>query len=172
MPATPVANLAMNVLVFVLVMICFTGVVFIAATTAQGVPINWLQRQIPLNLAQGRLSVSVSPEVPITKGQAVTVTVTNAQTLQPVEGASVSISKDGSHLVDLVTDANGRAQFEYPGETTIILISKGPDFATQMEVLPKVPDEWLRAIPISLFVAVVADIIVALFMSRFGHPTV
>jgi len=171
MQATFVAKLVMNALALVLVMICFAGVVFMVAATAQGVPINWLQRQIPLNLAQARLSVSVSPEVPITKGQTITITVANAQTLQPVEGASVSISKDGAHLIDLMTDTNGRAQFEYPGETTIVLISKS-DFATQMEVLPKVPDEWLRAIPISLIVAVVADIIVALIMSRFAHSMV
>jgi hypothetical protein len=154
-------------------MICFTGAVFVVANVVQGVPITWLQRQIPIqSLVSGRLAVSVSPEIPTTKGQLITVTVTDADTLQPAEGASVSISKDGSHLVDQVTDANGHAQFEYPGETTIIVISKPPNYSPQMKVLPKVPDEWLRAIPISLIVAVVADIIVALIMSRFPRSMV
>jgi hypothetical protein len=162
----------MNLLALVLVMICVTGAVFIVANAVQGVPITWLQRQIPLSLASGRLAVSVSPEIPTTKGEPITVTVTDANTLQPVEGASVSISKDGSHLVDQVTDANGHTQFEYPGETTIIVISKAPDYNSEMKVLPKVPDEWIRAIPISVIVAVVADIIVALIMSRFPHSMV
>ena len=162
-----------NLLVLAFVVILVGGAAFLVATVVQGVPISWLQGQLKvLSVAQSRFTISVSPEVPATRGEMITVNVNDAQTLQPVEGASVSVSKDGAHLVDLTTDLSGRTQFEYPGETTIVVVSKSPDYASEMKVLPRVPDAWLQAVTNGLVVAtisgVVSGVLVAWITRRTG----
>jgi hypothetical protein len=71
----------------------------------------------------------------------------------------VAIWKDGTHLVDFPTDAKGIVQFEYPGETTILLISKGTDYQTGMKVLPKEPAAWIQDETNALLVGIVSGVI-------------
>jgi hypothetical protein len=102
-------------------------------------------------------------------GERVTVVVADSQTLQPVQGASVTVSKDGGHLFDLETDEKGTTSFEYPGEATVIVISK-LTYKTETKVIPRVPDSWIRAemdawVP-STFTAIVAGLVVALIIRR------
>jgi len=126
------------------VLVCVWGVVFFVALESQGVPIAWITARFKtLATVQGRLLVSVSPEVPRMLGERITLTVTDSQTLEPVQGASVTVSKDGGHLFDLQTDEKGTTSFEYPGEATIIVTSK-LTYATETKVIPRVPDSWIR----------------------------
>jgi hypothetical protein len=161
-----------NLLVLAFAVLIVAGGVFFIAVVAQGVPISWLQGQLrPLSGLQSTFKVSVSPEVPWTTGETITVTVNDAQTLKPVEGASVDVSKDGAHLVDLTTDVNGRVQFEYPGETTIIVVSKAPDYTSAMKVLPRVPDAWLQAVTNGLIVATISGVVSGVLVAWITRRT-
>jgi hypothetical protein len=81
-----------NLLVLLFVVVLVGGAAFLVATLLQGVPMSWLQGQLKvLSVAQSRFTVSVSPEVPATIRETVTVTVSDAQTSKPVEGALVSV---------------------------------------------------------------------------------
>jgi hypothetical protein len=150
------------------VLVCVWGVAYFVALEAQGVPIAWvLSRFRLLSVTQGNLSVTVSPEVPIMLGDQITVAVVDSETLEPVQGASVTVSKDGSHVYDLQTDEKGTASFAYPGEATIIVISK-LTYATETRVIPRIPDSWVRgeadAWIASTVTAIVAALVAALIM--------
>lgn len=139
------ANLLNNRLVqFVFTAVVVWFAVFNLYALTAGIPLGYLYGNLPvLAVVQSRFSVSVSPSTPVFVGQNVIVSVSDSDSLQPVEGATVSISKNSNHLVDLTTDSNGHASFEYPGETTIIVVSK-PFYTSLMKVIPHVPDAWLR----------------------------
>jgi hypothetical protein len=144
------------------VLVCVWGVVYFVALEVQGVPVAWvLSRLRLLSVAQGKLSVTVSPEVPAMLGDSVTVVVVDSQTLQPVEGASVTVSKDGSHVYDLQTDEKGTTSFAYPGEATIIVISKLA-YATETIVIPRIPDSWIRGEADAWIAGTVSAIVAAL----------
>ena len=152
--------------VFVVVFVVVSGVVFLVAAVVQGVPLIWLLgRGKQLSVAAGRFVVTVSPEAPSMNGETITVTVRDARTLEPVEGVSVAIWKDRAHLVDFPTDARGIVQFEYPGETTILVISKGIDYQSEMKVLPREPASWFQDLTNALFVGIVSGVISDLFVA-------
>jgi len=139
-----VASSLGRVAAVLVVLICVWGVVFFVAVASQGVPMAWIASRFKLlSTVQGRLSVSVSPEVPTMLGEPITLIVSDSQTLEPVQGASVAVSKDGDHLYDLETDQKGTASFAYPGEATIIVISK-LTYVTETKVIPRIPDSWVR----------------------------
>lgn len=94
------------------------------------------------------MAVDVYPTIPVTLGELITVTVKDAATNEPVDKASVSVMKDGSQIVVLMTDQKGQARFEYPGLTTVIVISKVL-YTTSTKVIPRIPDHWI----LSLYVA-------------------
>lgn len=98
-------------------------------------------------------------------GDSVRVVVVDSQTFEPVQGASVTVSKDGSHVYDLQTDENGTTSFAYPGEATIVVISK-LTYVTETRVIPRIPDSWVRgevnAWIAGTVTAIVAALVVAL----------
>jgi hypothetical protein len=142
----------------VLVGMLLWGTIFFAYVTIQGIPLSWITHQLPiLSGVQQQFSIKVSPQVPTTSGQEITVTVTDRDSLQPVEGATVSVSLNGAHLIDLPTDAAGMASFEYPGETTIVVV-KGGLYTPAMVVIPRVPDRWVMELFNGLVLATISGI--------------
>ncbi len=121
---------------------------------------------MPLSGVQNQLTVLVSPQIPTAVGQNMTITVQDRQTTQPIQGATVSVSLNGNHLVDLATNALGQVSFDYPGETTIIVVSSG-SYTSELVVLPNVPDAWPRDTVMSITVAVVSGLIVAFLSKRY-----
>jgi hypothetical protein len=103
---------------------------------------------------------------PATLGQEVMVTVQDKQTGQPIGGATVSVSLNENHLVDLATNNGGQVSFEYPGETTIIVVSGG-NYTPEMAVIPRVPDAWILNTIMSLIAGVVSGLIVAAISRRY-----
>jgi len=86
--------------------------------------------------------VEVSPAVPSTLGQMITVKVIDAQNDTPIEGANVRISKDGLNF-NVTTQMDGTAKFEYLGATTVVVVSKDNYYDSEPRVIPKIPDEWV-----------------------------
>jgi hypothetical protein len=97
-------------------------------------------------------------------GDQITVTVVDSQTLKPVHGASVTVSKDGSHVYDLQTDEKGTTSFGYPGDATIIVISK-LTYATETRVIPRIPDSWVRGEANAWIAGTVTAIVAALVVA-------
>lgn len=91
-----------------------------------------------------KMNITVQPLVPFSLGDPVTVKAVDAKNATPLEGATVKVSKDGTDFTPMLTDSNGTAIFEYPGETTIIEISKS-NYRTVTKVIPRIPDRWIRA---------------------------
>jgi len=88
----------------------------------------------------------------------ITVTVTNSSSQLPVEGAEVSVLKDGMELT-LFTDSQGQAFFEYFGEVTVVMAQKtGIDHSRPVTV-PKTPDIWIRNAFLSLGIAVIGGFV-------------
>ena len=144
-------------------------IAFFVVISVSGVPLVWLMHSIvPLSgvSAQNQLTVLVSPQIPTAVGQNMTITVQDRQTGQPIPSATVSISLNGNHLVDLATNALGQVSFDYPGETTIIVVSSG-GYSSELVVLPNVPDAWSRDTIISIAVAVVSGLLVAYLSKRY-----
>jgi len=141
-------------------------VVFFAAITIQGVPFSWVFRSLaPLDITAGALTVEVSPQIPTTLGQEIMVTVRDASTNKPVEKATVSISRDGGKLLDLMTNDKGQTRFEYPGMTTIIVVRKDR-YAAAMKVIPRVPDAWILAEERSWIASIVTGVLVFIITKR------
>jgi len=143
---------------------------YFALMLAQGVPNSYTWRNlIPLDITRGAFLVEVSPQVPTTLGQEVTVTVRDAGTGKPVDKASVSISKNGDKLIVLTTDNNGKVRFDYPGIATVIVVTKEL-YRSEMKVIPKVPDTWIlaeeRAWLASIAASVISGVILAFIVRK------
>ena len=115
-----------------------------------------LPRLIPLSIIQPerKMNVTVNPLVPFSLGDPVTVKAIDAENATPVEGATVRVSKDGINYAPMLTEVDGTATFEYPGETTVIEVSKSY-YDTITKVIPRIPDGWIRA----AFLQWISDII-------------
>lgn len=105
-----------------------------------------LPRLIPRSIIQPerKMNVTVHPLVPFSLGDPVIVKAIDAKNGTMLNGATVKVSKDGIAYAPMFTDSNGTAVFEYPGETTIIEVSK-PKYQTVTKVIPRIPDRWIRA---------------------------
>jgi hypothetical protein len=152
----------------------FSGVLT-AYLTIHGVPTEWAFGSLPpLSVIQSHFDVSVSPSTPTTLGQEILVRVVDANTTTPVENATVSVSKDNYHIADFSTDAIGEVRFQYPGETTIIIISKML-YSKYMVVIPKVPDIWIQQLAIgrifSFISAVISGVIAAIITKKVDLPS-
>lgn len=110
---------------------------------------------IPL---EKKMNVSVQPLVPFSLGDPVTVKVMDARNDASIKDATVKISKDGTNFSPILTDNNGTVIFEYPGETTIIEVSK-EGYQTVTKVIPRIPDRWIRADLIQLISNIITWII-------------
>jgi hypothetical protein len=88
------------------------------------------------------MSVEVSPLVPTTLGQTITVRVIDSQNGSALEGVSIKAVKDGLNI-DRITNSSGVATFEYMGATTVIYASKEGYFDSDPKVIPRIPDEWV-----------------------------
>lgn len=131
--------------------------VFVASTQVFGIPLWWVFRNlVPLSSVQleSRFDITINPEAPMNIGDSVLVTVLNASDQMPVEGAKVSLRKDGEHIFDYYTNASGQSLAEYVGEVTIIEVSK-TDFETVLEAIPHAPANWVR----DQYTSIVAGII-------------
>jgi len=135
--------------------------VFMASTQVLGIPLWWLsQNFVPLSIVplESRFDITVNPEAPTNIGDSVLVTVLNASDQMPVEGAKVSIRKNGDHIHDYYTNASGQALVEYVGEVTIIKVSK-TDFETVLEAIPHAPAKWVRDQNNSIVGAIISGVI-------------
>jgi len=105
-----------------------------------------LPRLIPLSIIQPerKMNVTAHPLIPFSLGDPVTVKAVDAENATALESATVKVSKDGINYAPILTDTNGTAIFEYPGETTIIEVSKS-HYQTVTKVIPRIPDRWIRA---------------------------
>ncbi len=96
---------------------------------------------IPL---EGKMNVTVTPSIPVCLGDPVTVCVIDASNGSAIEYATIQVSHEGTDYAPLLTDSTGNAAFEYPGEPTIIRISR-ENYETVNKVIPRIPDQWIRA---------------------------
>jgi len=149
-------DVATIVLVFILVFF----IIFIGITQILGVPLWWIFGwMIPLSIVQPpKLVVEVYPDTPLKIGEMITVTVTNSSSKLPVEGAEVSVMKDGISIT-LYTDPQGKAYFEYFGEVTIIIAQQAGINPSTPVSIPKLPDGWIRNTLLSLGIAVVGGVV-------------
>lgn len=134
--------------------------VFMASTQVLGIPLWWVTRNfVPLSIVplESTFDITVNPEAPTTIGDSVLVTVLNASDKMPVEGAKVSIRKNGDHIHDYYTNASGQALVEYVGEVTIIEVSK-TDFETVLEAIPHAPAKWVRDQYTSMVVGIISGV--------------
>ena len=122
-------------------------VLYIVSTQILGIPLWWISRRmVPFSLLPepiSRFNVTITPVAPTTIGEKVLVIVLNASDQAPVEGAMISLGKNGDHIHDYYTNANGQAEVEYVGEVTIIQVNK-TDFKTVLEAIPEAPAKWVR----------------------------
>ena len=88
------------------------------------------------------MRLEVTPSIPAMLGETVRVTVFDEETGAPIEGATVEIKKDGNFIFSTTTRDNGTAE-KYPGEATVITVKK-EGYNEGMDVIPKIPDEWVR----------------------------
>lgn len=84
----------------------------------------------------------------------------------PVGGATVRISKDSNHLFNLTTDGSGQTSSEYPGETTIVIVSGGI-CTPEMKAIPRVPDSWIRETTNGLILGIASGVIVSAISKRY-----
>lgn len=146
-------------IVAVLILIGFFA--FLASTQVLGIPLWWVFRGlVPLSIVEleFRFNISINPEAPRNIGESVLVTVLNASNQMPVEGAKVSLRKNGDHIHDYYTNATGQTLVEYVGEVTIIEVSK-TGFKTVIEAIPNAPAKWVRDQNISLGIGVISAIV-------------
>lgn len=150
--------------VFLLVSIAM----FFIVTQVFGVPLWWIIRNIfPLSSVQpSKLLVTITPQTPSRIGDTVTVTVVNSSSRLPVEGAKVSLMKDGRHIFDYYTDSKGQAFVEYLGEVTCVKVSM-TGFDSIIEAIPNAPSRWVRDTYGSLGIAVVGGFVSGLTTYMF-----
>jgi hypothetical protein len=160
-------------LVIVFVVVGF--ITFVISTQISGVPLWWVFRGlVPLSVVEteSRFKLIVSPETPMEAGDDVLVTVRNASDQMPVEGAKVSLLKNGDHIHDYYTNASGQVIVEYVGEVTIIEISK-TGFKTMLEAIPQSPIKWVIDHYISIGIGAISGFASAItthiFRSRKKH---
>lgn len=113
-----------------------------------GTPLWYLQPQlVPLSIVTTTkdMRVEVTPSTPTILGEIVRVTVFDSDTGAPVGEATVEVKKDGAFILSKTTGDNGTAEFEYPGEATIITVKK-EGYNKDVKVIPKIPDEWVRTL--------------------------
>lgn len=136
-------------------------VVFIIMLQLLGVPLGWFfGNMIPLSAISidRNMDVEITWGTPLILWQDVEVLVIDSENRFPIQGAKVTISKDGSKITDLSTDESGFASFEYPGETTIVEVKK-EGYRRVMKVVPHVPLEWHIDVVIAIIGGVVANFI-------------
>jgi hypothetical protein len=152
----------------VLLALIVGAAVFLAYVEIQAVPLAWILHSIPiLSGVQMQFSVTVSPQRPALLGEEILVTVLDKQSLEPVANATISISLNGSHLMDLYTDEKGQASFEYPGEATIIVVRKDSAlYSPEMVIIPKVPDKWVRDTLIATALGIISGIVVSVIAKK------
>lgn len=133
--------------------------VFMASTQVLGIPLWWVLRGVPLSTVplESRFNITINPETPTNIGDSVLVTVLNASDQMPVEGAKVSLRKDGDHIFDYYTNVSGQVLVEYVGEITIIEVSK-TDFKTVLEAIPHAPARWVRDQYTSMVVGIISGV--------------
>lgn len=148
-----------NLVTFLLVFLLVSFVVFVGITQIVRIPLWWIFGFFPMSIVTTpRLMVTVSPETPLSIGEMITVTVTNSSSQLPVEGAEVSVMKDGMELT-LYTDSKGQAFFEYFGEVTVVMAQKTGIDSSRPVAIPKTPDIWVRNTFMSLGIAVVGGFV-------------
>lgn len=158
----------------VALLVSFT--MFIVATQISEVPLWWIFSGLKLLSTSPQLPklvAKVSPETPLSIGERVTVTVTNSSSQSPVEGAEVSVIKDGMNI-SLKTDSNGQAFFEYFGEVSVVSAHKNGIDPSDPIAIPKMPDKWVRDTFGSLAIGVISGIVSGgtayMLQRRKGHP--
>lgn len=134
--------------------------VFMASTQVLGIPLWWVLRGVPLSTVplESRFNITINPEAPTNIGDSVLVTVLNASDQMSVEGAKVSLRKNGDHIHDYYTNASGQVLVEYVGEVTIIEVSK-TDFKTVIEAIPHAPAKWVGDQNNSIVGAIVSGVV-------------
>lgn len=146
-------------------------VVFIIMLQLLGVPLGWFfGNMIPLSAISidRNMDVEIAWDAPLIPGQNVEVLVIDSENRSPIQGAKVTISKDGSKITDLSTDENGLTCFEYPGETTIVEVKK-EGYRPVMKVVPHVPLKWYIGIVSSLIISIVGSIIGGVILKFITH---
>lgn len=145
---------------FLLIFLSVSFVIFVITTLILGIPLWWVFRLFPLSSTslEFKFDVAINPEAPTSIGESVLVTILNASNQIPVEGAKVSLRKDGTHIFDYYTDANGQVLVEYVGEVTIIEISK-TDFETVLEAIPHAPAKWVRDQYTSIVAGIISGVV-------------
>jgi len=144
-------------------------VVFIIMLQLLGVPLGWFfGNMIPLSAISidRNMDVEITWGTPLILWQDVEVLVIDSENRFPIQGAKVTISKDGSKITDLSTDESGFASFEYPGETTIVEVKK-EGYRRVMKVVPHVPLEWHIYVVIAIIGGVVASFITSPLFALF-----
>lgn len=134
--------------------------VFVASTQVLGIPLWWVFRNlVPLSTVQpeSRFDITINPEAPTNIGDSILITVLNASDQMPVEGAKVSLRKDGDHIHDYYTNVSGQVRVEYVGEVTVIEVSK-TDFKTSLEAIPHAPARWVRDQTTSMIIGVISAV--------------
>jgi len=156
----------------VALLVSFT--ISIVATQVYGVPLWWIFGGFKLSTVQlPKLVAKVSPETPLSIGEKITVTVTNSSSQLPVEGAEVSVIKDGMNIA-LHTDSNGQTIFEYFGEVSVVSAHKNGIDPSDPIAIPKMPDKWVRDTFGSLAIGVISGVVSGgtayMLQRRKGHP--
>ncbi len=139
-------------------------IIFIVTTQIFGIPLWWVFRGVvPLSGVpmESEFNILISPDAPKNIGDSVLVIVFNASDQMPVEGAKVSLRKDGTHIFDYYTNIDGQTTIEYVGEVTIIEVSKS-DFKSSLEAIPDSPEPWVSGMLIAMLVAIVGGVAVSL----------
>ena len=145
--------------------VCFLA--FIISTQILGVPLWWVLRKLALFSIfqpESRFEIIINT-TPTDIGDEVLVTVLNATNHMPVQGAKVSLRKDGIYIHDYYTNASGQVLVEYLGEVTIIEVSK-TGFKTKVEAIPPNPPKWVRNLIISVVTGVVSAVVGSVTMYR------
>jgi len=114
---------------------------------------------VPLSIVQpeSRFEILINT-TPTNVGDEVLVTVLNATNHMPVQGAEVSLRKDGAYIYDYYTNASGQVLVEYVGEVTIIEVSK-TGFKTALEAISPNPPKWVRDLNISTVGGVISAVV-------------
>jgi len=103
------------------------------------VPLWWIFRGLPLLGTRAEpLNVTVAPG-PYSVGDRILVTVRAAVGGYPVENASVAVYRNCELMYSVLTNSTGQAVIRYPGETTVIIVSK-EGYLTGTRVLPRDPE--------------------------------
>lgn len=144
--------------------VCFL-LAFIISMQILGVPLWWVFRNLkPLSVVQleSRFEVLIN-KTPTNIGDKVLVTVLNATSHMPVQGAKVSLRKDGVYIYDYYTNASGQVLVEYLGEVTIIEVNK-TGFETALEAIPPNPPKWVRNSIISIVTGIISAVVGSVMM--------